>query len=296
MLFWRFIIGVPAILLVALLCWLDANSAIPGLYLLPGFLICVFFICNEILDLLNSGNVFPRRSTVYLGVFSMMFLCWLACHRTFSQVADHGWDTAAVACVLTLLAMASGTIIAFLGEMARYKAPGGNTINLAGAVFIISYIGMLGCFIIMLRIAYGLGAVLSLIIVTKMSDIGAYTVGKIIGRRKLVPGLSPGKTIEGTIGGLFFAILGAWLTLDFIFPVFFHRTTDTSALGLIVFGLLVGATGIVGDLAESLLKRDVGRKDSGRRFPGFGGFLDIFDSLLLAAPVAFGLWAFGFVK
>ncbi len=295
MLYWRIILGIPLVGLLILLCWLDANARIPGLYLLPCFLVCVYFICDELMDLLNAGGVYPRRWTVYLGVFSMMIFCWLACYRSFSQVVEHGWSTASNACLLTLLSMASGIIIAFWGEMLRFKSPGGNTINLAGAIFIIAYIGVLGCFMIMLRIAYGIGAVLSLVVVTKMCDIGAFTVGKIIGYRKLVPGLSPGKTVEGMVGGFLFAILGAWITLDLIFPFCLKRTSDVSPFGLVIFGLAVGITGSFGDLAESLIKRDVGRKDSGRRFPGFGGFLDIFDSLLLAAPVAFGLWAFNLV-
>ena len=293
---------------------------------------------------MNSGGLFPRRSTVYLGTILMMTLCWMSCYRslpylrtsqttaysysgdyvareasvvmeTNSTIADdstqettlntenlfhfqneEGWKTAALACVHTLLAMAAGVIIAFIGEMFRFKSPGGNTINLAGAIFAITYIGMLGCFMIMLRVAYGVGAVLSLIIVTKMCDIGAYTVGKLLGRHKMSPGLSPGKTVEGAVGGLIFAILGAWFTIDFLFPYWMNQQPNTSWTGLIIFGFFVGLTGMVGDLAESLIKRDVKRKDSGEGIPGFGGFLDLFDSLLLSAPVAFGLWAFKVVQ
>ncbi len=294
MLFWRLTIGIPLVALLLFLCYLDDRISVPGAVLLPLFFVCVFFLCKELLDLLRCGGLNPRKSTVYIGVFSMMTLCWFSCYRSFPQVIEHGWDKAASGCVLTLLSMAVGVIIAFIGEMIRYRSPGRHTIDLAGAIFIITYIGMLGCFMIMLRIAYGIAAVLSLVIVTKLCDIGAFTVGKLFGRRKLVPSLSPGKTIEGMIGGLLFSILGSCLVFEVLFPCCFPAQfrSVTTPLGVLLFGLLVGVTGAVGDLAESLIKRDVGQKDSGKNVPGFGGFLDIFDSLLLAAPVTFGFWAF----
>jgi phosphatidate cytidylyltransferase len=136
-----------------------------------------------------------------------------------------------------------------------------------------------------------------------MGDIGAYTVGRLIGRHKMAPLISPGKTIEGAFGALAFSCLGAWLAFQFVVP----WTAEHSAVamqwshpwslwwGWIVFGLLVGAAGMLGDLAESLLKRDVGRKDSSTWLPGFGGVLDILDSLLLSAPVAWACWFFGLV-
>lgn len=291
MLIWRLLIGIPVVCILLLLCYFDDQVSVPGAILLPVFFVCVFFLCREMLSLLKSGGINPRKSTVYLGVFLMMSLCWLSGCRSFPQVVEHGWDKAACGCVMTLLSMACGVIVAFIGEMIRYRAPGHHTIDLAGAIFIITYIGMLGCFMIMLRITYGIGAILSLVIVTKLCDIGAFTVGKLFGRRKLVPILSPGKTIEGMIGGLLFSILGSCLVFEVIFPIWMPQYRSiTTPLGVILFGLLVGITGAIGDLAESLIKRDVGQKDSGKNVPGFGGFLDIFDSLLLAAPVTFGLW------
>ena len=263
--------------------------------MMPPFFVCVWFLCHEFLALLNAGGLYPRRSTVYAGTLWIMVWCWLASYKIQGAGGD---DVAAKACLLTLLAMAGGIIIAFVGEMARFKHPGGNTINLAGSIFAIGYLGMLGCFMIMLRIAYGIGAVISLVITTKFCDIGAYTVGRLIGRHKLAADLSPGKTIEGGFGGLAFAVFGAWLSIEVLIPWFNGEEICRGGqwFGLIVFGILVGITGAIGDLAESLIKRDVRRKDSGNTVPGFGGFLDIFDSLLLAAPVAFGLWAFGIVR
>ena len=111
---------------------------------------------------------------------------------------------------------------------------------------------------------------------------------------KLARRLSPGKTIEGLVGGLVFAWCGAWL----VFAVLAPAVVESAALPIAwwktaLYGLVLGAAGVVGDLAESLLKRDAGYKDSSAWLPGFGGVLDLLDSLLVAAPVAYLLWAIG---
>jgi phosphatidate cytidylyltransferase len=147
-----------------------------------------------------------------------------------------------------------------------------------------------------LRLIWGIGALAAWVIVVKMGDVGAYIVGRMIGRHKMAPLLSPGKTIEGAVGDLAFSCLGSWLAFQYVVP----RTTSTNLdagpwWGWIAFGLLVGGAGMIGDLAESLLKRDVGVKDSSPWLPGFGGVLDMIDSLLLAAPVAWFCWATGLV-
>ena len=152
-----------------------------------------------------------------------------------------------------------------------------------------------------LRLGWGIGALASWIIVVKMGDIGAYTVGRLIGRHKMAPAISPGKTIEGAIGALLFACLGSWLTFSWLAMPEFRWLVPPESIepspwwGWITFGLLMGVTGIIGDLAESLLKRDVGWKDSGNWLPGFGGVLDVLDSLLLSAPFACFCWSAGLV-
>ena len=129
-----------------------------------------------------------------------------------------------------------------------------------------------------------------------MGDTGAYTVGRLIGRHKMSPYISPGKTIEGAVGALAIATLASWAAFRWLVPI----STDPSLVrgpwwGWIVFGLAIGLVGMAGDLAESLLKRDVGQKDSSTWMPGFGGILDMLDSILLAAPVAYALFALGIV-
>jgi phosphatidate cytidylyltransferase len=127
-----------------------------------------------------------------------------------------------------------------------------------------------------------------------MGDTGAYTVGRIFGRHKMAPRLSPGKTIEGAVGAIIFACLGAWLSFRYLIPAM-SPTEIPAAIpgGWAIYGVLVGVVGLFGDLAESFIKRDVGRKDSSTWMPGFGGVLDILDSLLLAAPVAWLCWILG---
>jgi phosphatidate cytidylyltransferase len=142
---------------------------------------------------------------------------------------------------------------------------------------------------------WGLVALVSLIAVVKAGDIGAYTVGRLIGRHKMTPLLSPGKTWEGAAGAVIFAALAAWLLLLLWASQKPSGAVSTNPLPWLGYGLLVGMVGLLGDLAESLLKRDLGRKDSSSWMPGFGGVLDLLDSILFAAPTAYLLWVAGLV-
>ena len=122
--------------------------------------------------------------------------------------------------------------------------------------------------------------------VTALADTAAYFVGKRMGRRRLAPRLSPGKTVEGSIGGLAGAALTGYVAGLFMDKV---ATLTLSPLLCAAIGLLLGIAGQLGDLSESLLKREAGVKDSGRLLPGHGGVLDRFDSLLFTVPLAYGL-------
>ncbi|MDE2655681.1 MAG: phosphatidate cytidylyltransferase [Gemmatimonadota bacterium] len=122
--------------------------------------------------------------------------------------------------------------------------------------------------------------------VTSVADTASYFVGKRLGRRRLAPRLSPGKTVEGSIGGLAGAVVTGYAAGLFLDGV---GTLVLSAPVCAGIGLLLGIAGQLGDLSESLLKREAGVKDSGRLLPGHGGFLDRFDSLLFTIPLAYGL-------
>jgi phosphatidate cytidylyltransferase len=124
----------------------------------------------------------------------------------------------------------------------------------------------------------GAWVVLFVVMVTWACDTGAYFTGRALGRRKLAPALSPGKTVEGSIGGLVWSLAMAMLLGQVL-----HLPLGL-AIGL---GLLIGTLGQIGDLCESAMKRELGLKDFGHLLPGHGGVLDRFDSLLLTAPAVY---------
>ena len=132
----------------------------------------------------------------------------------------------------------------------------------------------------------GLGGqyyVLYLIAVAKFSDMGAYLTGSLIGRHKMVPHISPGKTWEGFGGALAFSLLISY-GLRALLPVKLGLLSYADAT---VLGLVLSVAAVIGDLAESILKRGLGVKDSGKLLPGIGGVLDLIDSLLFTAPLLF---------
>jgi phosphatidate cytidylyltransferase len=141
----------------------------------------------------------------------------------------------------------------------------------------------------------GIGWLLSSLAIVWVADIGAYFVGRTLGRRKLAQRISPGKSWEGALGGwLFVLILGlssaAWPALSDTITA--QAVMQWSPLGAVVLLSAVVAASIIGDLHESLLKRQAGVKDSGRSLPGHGGVLDRIDALIPSMPLALaaGLW------
>jgi phosphatidate cytidylyltransferase len=196
---------------------------------------------------------------------------------------DYGnfiWLIAAVA--LTVAALPIATSAAALPK-------------LAGSVLALAYVpGMMQYYAFMVRDfggqcprGGGVGLAIWVIAAAKFTDVGGYLLGSMIGRHKLAPSISPGKTWEGVAGGLalsaFVAALIAHFARDFL-PLWL--TTIHAA----ELALPIAAVSIVSDLAESAFKRRAGVKDSGRCIPGIGGALDLADSLLLAGPVAYYLF------
>ena len=125
--------------------------------------------------------------------------------------------------------------------------------------------------------------VLYFIIVTKFSDTGAYAVGSLIGRHKMIPRISPGKTWEGLGGAIFFSTAASLVFAHFLGD----KMAGMNRLHAVAIGMLLGSTAVIGDLIESLFKREAGVKDSGGLFPGIGGILDLLDSLLFNAPIMY---------
>jgi phosphatidate cytidylyltransferase len=294
---WRLTLGSAFIAALAWLAWLDEHAAQPGMFLFPLALVLSVAAGGELLGLFAAREIRPFPAVVQTGnllivssnLGPILWARWFAT-RT-DPLGPFGWPVAALA--LALLAT-------FTAEMLRYRGPGRVTESLSAATLAFAYIGLSMSFIIQMRFIeagqVGIVAMLSLVIVVKMCDTGAYSVGRLIGRHKMAPVLSPGKTVEGALGGLAFAVLGSWAAFHWLAPAMIAGgRANAPAWGWIAYGLIVGAAGMLGDLAESLLKRDLGRKDSSSWMPGFGGLLDVLDSILLAAPVAYLGWAFGIV-
>jgi phosphatidate cytidylyltransferase len=191
-----------------------------------------------------------------------------------------------------LLSFVAVLMVTFVVQSLSFEAPGRAVSTIAGTMLVVAYIGLLGSFIVQFRwfdgCKHGLLPLAFLIATAKGADVGAYTVGRIAGRRKLWPSLSPNKTIEGALGGLAFACIAAMIVEAW--AVSSNSMTGLGWAGTAVFGLVIGVTAQVGDLMESMIKRDCRQKDASAAVPGFGGVLDVLDSLLFSAPVAYGLW------
>ena len=121
------------------------------------------------------------------------------------------------------------------------------------------------------------------ILVTKFSDMGAYSIGSLIGRHKMIPRISPGKTWEGFAGAI---LVSTAASVGFVHFLDGHMA-GMNWVHAVILGVLLGSTAVIGDLIESLFKREAGVKDSGKLFPGIGGILDLLDSLLFNAPIMY---------
>lgn len=153
----------------------------------------------------------------------------------------------------------------------------GAIVDISTTIFGIIYVSWFFSFLIKIRyLEGGMGLLAAVLLITKSGDIGAYLIGSRFGKNALLPRISPKKTVEGAAGGLIFSIIAALICKPIFGFGYFH---------LVILGICMGILGQLGDLSESLIKRDCEVKDSGRVFPGMGGVLDEIDSLLFVAPV-----------
>jgi phosphatidate cytidylyltransferase len=186
--------------------------------------------------------------------------------------------------------------VAFLWQAVR-RGTENATQNVASAVFIIVYTGGLAGYMTRLRMEIGgyegVAILLFSMFLVKITDVGAFFVGRAFGRHKLIPWLSPQKTWEGFFGGLIVAVVCSVAVGSYLHYGDITRLTEGPLAypwGMVWFGLLMALFSVAGDLVASLLKRDAAVKDSGKVLPGMGGVLDVLDSPLLAAPVAWFFW------
>lgn len=292
--------GVLIVAALILTLYLDQWFApwFPLWFLLAGA--AMLAVTLELAGLMDETASRPSLQVALGGVAAILIANWLPhvlkTHQAADRISGIVFEPSAAISNLAwpLLSFVAVFMATFLAESARFDRPGRAVASIAGTLFIIAYVGLLGSFIIQMRwldgCKHGLMPLAFLIASTKGADIGAYTVGRLAGRHKLWPSLSPNKTIEGGIGGLVFALAAA-LAVESVA----QSSVMLSGVGwpaAACFGLVLGVAGQLGDLMESMIKRDCQKKDSSAAVPGFGGVLDVLDSILFAAPVAYGLWLF----
>jgi phosphatidate cytidylyltransferase len=192
---------------------------------------------------------------------------------------------------LSLTAIVAMVLVLFASTI-WLRGPSGKPLaSVAVTAFGVLYTGLFS-YIYALRYhdyAVGAGAGTALaflpILLTWATDVGAYTFGRTFGKKKLIPSVSPGKTVEGALGGLGLTIVVCLLYVRFILMP--YAQLGLTIQGAVLFAIVVSVAAQTGDMAESLLKREAGVKDSSRILPGHGGILDRFDGVLFVMPIAF---------
>jgi phosphatidate cytidylyltransferase len=235
----------------------------------------------------GAGTSIPKFAGM---VATMMVATW----PFWRQMAGQSYfrpDGAAVdlRSILLLALLALTVMVSFAAQLARHRTT--DAIRRIGAMLLaVCYLGVCGAVVLEVRMLFGIKAFALLLLVVKFTDIGAYFTGSLLGRHKIAPWLSPGKSWEGLAGGVALAV-GAAMLYVFLWDRLLAQEFEIqiSLAATAVFAAVVGVVGQAADMCESALKRDAGVKDAGRLLPGFGGILDVLDSPLLASPVALAM-------
>jgi phosphatidate cytidylyltransferase len=276
----RMWMGSFLILLVICVLLFDPAPWYPFLLLLAIFLAAAGSV--ELHQLLGATHGLPLWLSG--GAVLLVLLANWPAHLWPSLFGNDSWRL--VLAVFTVV-----VLLSFVVEMVAFRPPsqsaevpptssGGVVTRLSLLVWITVYLGLLPSFLVQLR-WFSVAALALGIFVPKCCDIGAYFTGRLLGRHPMAPMLSPKKTWEGLMGGL---LLSAAAAVAINRPLSVVPGGDPAAAA---FGLVVGGAGVLGDLAESMIKRDCRRKDASQLMPGFGGVLDVIDSILFAAPIAY---------
>lgn len=258
-----------------------AHRGIGGVGLLILLVIILPPAVVEMATLLNAEKMSPYRFIAAAGSGCLVIHGFLTQFIWFKGVAAS-----------SLMFIVVATMLFAALRRAWIKETQEALSHMAGTALSVLYLGGLAWFLMALRVKHAQSAhryegstliIVFILLTVKFTDIGAFFGGKALGKHKLIPWLSPGKTWEGLFFGLLTAGgVGAALA-PFIGPPYFNLPWWKG----FCFGAVIGGIGQLGDLLESLMKRDAQVKDSGALVPGFGGILDIIDSPLLAAPFAY---------
>ena len=262
--------------LIALACIIFGG--LPLLFLLS---VIIFLASKEFVDILEHKGFYPSLKVI---IFADAIFAVMAYFNCFNLVP---------------LAFTIGTMVSFMWVLFRGKQP--YIANASTTIVGFVYSGWFPLHLLFLRdlgannhsslqmilktdiLSAGLGYVLFILLLVIMTDVGCYYFGRNFGKHKLAPVISPNKTIEGAIGGAICTIIGAFIIAYFIKLPWYHA---------LIAGILVTIFAQIGDLCESLMKRDAGVKDSGDLLPGHGGFLDRTDSYIFTIPVMYYYFAY----
>lgn len=256
-----------------------------GMVLLAFSIFLITLAAGELASILRANEI--RANTM------------LTCAAAYVGLLLHFSVPTAADALLAVSVVATALVVLFLAAIffySRGQNVEGVVAAAGGTMFAAIYLGFLFGFLLAMRRWESAWIVLAILAITKSCDVGAYFTGRAIGKHRLIPWLSPGKTWEGLAGGVLAStivasLLAIWgrqvgsieqhpgLVYDFAFSPLFAAAAGAS----------LGLVGQAGDLLASLLKRDAGLKDSSSLLPGFGGVLDVLDSPLLVAPLAYWL-------
>ena len=261
------------------------ERAPPGVVVVPIMLAVATLGAVELALMLKAKGVHASRPTLALAA-----AVGLLASTPLMATLLHGDGAAGLAS-----ATAAMVLVGILHH-ARTMDSRGAMLSIGAVLFAFAYLGLTFGFLIRIRMEHSAWVLVWVLGTVKACDIFAYFTGKAVGRRKLIPWLSPGKTWEGLAGGMVGSAVvgGAGLALlkarGIIDPgVSMTASAIVGGLG----GACMGLAGQLGDLLASMMKRDAGIKDAGRLLPGFGGVLDLIDSPILVAPLAYwtlSLW------
>jgi phosphatidate cytidylyltransferase len=258
--------------LVILDGWLDGSlTGSPG-GRIQGTILMILVAVIIGLGGIELSRLAAAKGLVVLNPVSTVGLVLLATAWYWPQLLPISRGT----CLLLAAALALAGML--LTQQIRFGMEG-VLANCGISCFMLMYLGLLSAFVLGIRIEAGLWPTLMFFFAVKSADIGAYTFGKLFGRHKFAPRISPGKTWEGMTGAATAAAI-----VSIAFAAGFGIMSVWPAL---LFGVCIAFVGQLSDLSESMLKRDAGQKDSSNRVPGFGGILDVIDSPLFAAPFAY---------
>ncbi|MDX2115887.1 MAG: phosphatidate cytidylyltransferase [Planctomycetota bacterium] len=279
MLKYRLTLGPLLILLFLGIIWLDGWLSARGAR--PGLAFTVLMLTGGVFAGRELAKIFRARAIATSVVINSIAVCAGLVASSFTPEELGPVPGSALVC-----SAGAGVMLLAMLFYSRHHNVQGVVASTSATLLAFVYVGMLGGFLIVLVKEYSAWLVLAVVLITKSYDIGAYSTGRIFGRHKLIPWLSPGKTWEGLVGGVAFAsLVGAATAL--VFGTKIPGVPPFSWWQGALVGAVFGLVGQAGDLVASLLKRDAGIKDYSRAIPGFGGIMDVVDSPLLVAPVAF---------